>query len=190
MKFTERSRGMYLEGIQQIDIKFSNLAGRHTNSQYSDPNKPQHVFVVWIDDKEIVQQLKDIGFNIREDDDTYNDLGTRSYLQFKAYPKMKANRITGEEEQTPKVVMITSKSSRRLSKEEFGLVDGAHVEKIDIAFHAWEYEKGKSPVAALDELWCTVDESAGGQNDDNYFEEKYGHLKDYEPENEAEIPFE
>lgn len=189
MKFTERARGMYLEGITQTDVKFSNLAGRHTKSQYSDPNKPQHVFVVWIDDEEIVDALKGVGFNVREDEDTFNDLGTRHYLQFKAYPKMRMNRVTGEEEQSPKVVMITSGTSARLNKEGFGFIDGAHINKIDISFHAWEYEKGKAPVAVLDELWCSVDESAGGQND-NYFEEKYGHLKDFEPSDEGdEVPF-
>lgn len=188
MKYTEGSRGMRLEGIQRTDIKYRNLAGRATNSKYSDPSNPQHVFVVWIDDEEIVEALKEVGFNVREDEDTFNDLGMRHYLQFKAYPKMRMNRVTGQDEQVPKVVMITGGTNRQLMKSEFGFVDGAHVEKIDIAFHDYEYEKGKH-VAALDQLWCSVDETAGGQND-TYFEEKYGHLRDLEPdEEEGEVPF-
>lgn len=187
MKFTERSRGLYLEGITQTDIKFSNLAGRHTKSQFSDPNRPQHVFVVWIDDEDIVKELKGLGFNVKMDEDTYNDLGERYFLQFKAYPKMKVNRVTGKDETSPKVVMITSGENLRLEKESFGLVDACHIQNIDINFHPWEWEKGKAPVAVLDELWCTSDESAAGQNE-NYFEEKYGSFKDYEPGSD-EVPF-
>ena len=190
MKYTEGSYGCRLEGITQQDLKYRNLAGRHNeNNKFDDPNRPQHVLVVWIDDQEIVDAMKDAGFNVKEDEDTYNDLGMRNYIQFKAYPKMRMNRITGKDEQYPKVMMTTSKSKRQLPKEEFGYFDGAHVEKIDISFHAYEWEKGKF-VASLDQVWCTVDESAGGQNDD-YFEKKYGHLKNYEGDEEAEeMPFE
>ena len=190
MKYTEGTYGMRLEGIREIDLKYRNLAGRYNpNNRYDQEDRPQHVLVVWIDDEDIVKALKEAGFNVKEDEDEYHELGKRHYLQFKAYPKMKMNRITGKDEQAPKVVTITSNNKRVLSAAEFGYVDGAHIDRIDISFHDYEWEKGKH-VPSIDQVWCTIDETAGGQNDD-YFEKKYGHLKDYEGDvEEEELPFE
>jgi hypothetical protein len=69
----------------------------------------------------------------------------------------------------------------------FGLVDSAHVESVDIRLHTWQYDQRKpDQVAVIDELWLTVDEGAGEQ-DESYLDEKYGYS---EPEiGEDEVPF-
>ena len=179
MKFTDRGRTLTLEGITAKDIKYRNLAARATNSPYYDPDKPQRVYSVWVDE-ETAGELKDRGFNVKEAEDTYNDAGVRFYIQFKAYAKMRVNR-KGENEQYPKIRLLPGDIT--LSQDAFGLADSAHVTNVDIGFHPYQYDPKRPSIAVIDELWCTVDESADGQNDD-YFEAKYGELGD------EDVPFE
>ena len=195
MKYTEGNRTMRLEGITQHDIKYSNMAGRYNpNNPNDQPDKPQHVLVVWIDDNEIADALKEAGFNVKEDEDKFHeDRGISSYLQFKAYPRTQRNYRSGKEELVPKVVKVTSRESRVLQESEFGDVDFAHINNIDISFNKYTPKIGNRErvVPSIDQLWFTVDETAGGQNnDEEYFRKKYAHLLDDVDEEEDEIPFE
>jgi hypothetical protein len=187
MKLITRSNGLYLEGIQQNDIRFANLAGRMTGSPYDDPKNPKHVYVVWIDDPGIVQAMMEQHVNVTEKPDVDDPKILRHSIQLKAYPKMRVNRNTGKEEQYPKVMLRTTQKTVRLDQGAFGLVDSAHVESVDIRLHTWQYDQRKpDQVAVIDELWLTVDEGAGEQ-DESYLDEKYGYS---EPEiGEDEVPF-
>ena len=185
MKFTQRSDNRFtIEGIKSTDIKFSNLAARPTKSAYYDPERPQHVFVIWLDN-DTADALVDAGFNVNQADDSYNQLGMRPFIQFKAYPKLKPNPITAKEEQQPKVILKTGGNTIRVTEKSFGLVDSAMVNNIDISFHAYKYDEHRPPVATLDGLWCIADDTAGGRND--YFDDTYGYSEpDFEPD---EVPF-
>jgi hypothetical protein len=198
MKFTERSNGLYLENIKSSEIRFSNLAGRLTGSVYEDPNKPKHVLVLWIEDEKIVDVLRGYNLNVKEvnelerimrgsNEDRKREVEqdkrlakelantTRYSLEFKAYPKVRTNRSTGKSEQYPKVMLRTTGNTVRLEAGSFGVVDSAHVDNIDIRFHPWQYDDRKPDcVTVLDEVWVTVDESAG-EVDDSYFNDKYGY---------------
>lgn len=184
MKLTERSNGLYLEDIQQVDIRFSNLAGRLTGSIYENPDRPAHVYVLWITDPDIVTALQDYGIRVRErvDEETGD---VRYSVQFKAYPKMRMNKRSGKEEPNPKIMLKTTGSTIRLDTDSFGLADSAHIETADLRFHPWQYDDKKPDcVAVIDELWVTVDESAG-ESDYTYLSEKHG----YEESEADEIAF-
>ena len=187
-----------LEGIKQKDIRFANLAGRYTGGVHEDPNKPRHKYIVWIDDEEILEQLKSmpiiIGTNSKEEIEQKGVI--RYCVTFRAYPKMRINRRTTQEEQVPFVLMRTSLGDQRLKASSFGLVDGAHVDTVDISFHLWQYDEKKPDcVCAIDELVCNVDETAG-ETDSSYLRDKYDYDDVIESDNvmncdEAEeVPFE
>lgn len=185
MKLTKRGDSNFtIEGIKPIDIKYSNLGARPTKSIYYDPERPQHVFVIWLD-KDVADELAGCGFNVSETEDAYNQLGLRPFIQFKAYPKVRPNPISAKEEQHPKVILKTGSNTIRISEKSFGLIDSAMIRNVDISFHSWKYDDHRPPVAALDGLWCEADESAGGRND--YFDVDYGYSEpDFEPD---EVPF-
>lgn len=188
MKFTERRNSFTLEGIDgRKDIKFSNLAGRHTNSKYDDPNKdPQRAITIWFDDDDIADQLRSNDFLVGRAEDNYHKdehgdpLGERYFIKFVAYPKMRANPRTGKEEQIPKIVTKSSLASVRQLAEGFGIVDTAYILSMDISFRGYKYDDRKPCVAAINELWAELDETAGGRNDfdDDYLEQKW-----------ADVPF-
>ena len=208
MKLTERSNGLYLEDISANDVRFANLAGRLTGSIYEDPNRPKHVYVLWIDDPEIVDILRGYNLNVKEvneldrvmrgsnedrkreveqDKRLQKELAeiTRYSLELKAYPKKRTNRKTGKEEQYPKVMLRTTGSTVRLDDGSFGIVDSAHIQMVDIRLHAWQYDNRKeSCVAVIDELWCTVDEGAG-EVDDSFLDDKYGYSESEEADEVA-----
>lgn len=182
MKLTERSNGFYLEDITATDVRFANLAGRMTGSQYDDPNRPKHVYVLWIEDDDILNVIRQHNGNIVEKVSPDNPDHPRHSVQFKAYPKKRINRDTGKEEQMPKAMLRTTQNTVRLESESFGLLDSAHIETVDIRFHFWKYAANKpDSVLVIDEIWLTVDEGAG-ESDESYLDEKYG----YE---EEELPF-
>lgn len=196
MKFTERRAGFTLEGINgKTDIKFSNLAGAHTNSQYDDPNKdPQRAITIWIDDDAIADALKANDFLVGRAEDRYHKdengdpLGERWFIKFVAYPKMRMNPRTGKEEQQPKIVTKTSQVTVRQLADGFGNVDTAYIETMDIAFRQYKYDARKPCVAAINELWAILDETAGGRNDfdDDFLEQKWADVPDTD---EGEVPF-
>ena len=186
MKVVETRNGFVLEGIKKDDIRFSNLAGRMTGSEYDDPERPQHVFIVWIENEDLVRYFADQELNVKEvtrevKDENGDTVGTKVCysLRFKAYPKMRPNRLTGREEPYPKVIMKTTNEASRINVGSFGLVDAANVDTIDIRYHLYVYKK--DTIGVIDEMWVTVDESAG-EVDDTYLSEKYGI-------DDAEIPW-
>ena len=217
MKLTERSNGLYLEDIEAKNVRFANLAGRLTGSIYEDPDRPKHAYVLWIDE-DIVESLRDLNLNVKEvneldrimrgsNEDRKREVeqdrklqkelaGINRYsLEFKAYPKTQQNRKTGRKEQYPKIMLRSTGGTVRLEKESFGLVDAAHIQTVDIRFHAWQYDARKpSCVAVIDELWCTVDEGAG-EIDDDYLDNKYEYSESEEADeaaaaiDEEEMPF-
>lgn len=189
MKLTERQSGLFLEEIKKDDIRFANLGGRLTGSRYDDPNKPKHEYVVWIDDPVILDKFKDMNVTISERVD--EESGESRYsVRFKAYPRVSVSRLTGKEEQRPKVLLKTGDNAVRLAKESFGLVDSAFVKEVYIRFHLYQYDERKPDcIAAIDELWCVVDEKAGFV-DDSYLEEKLGYYEeDSAPGEGEEVPF-
>ena len=200
MRLVEKSGyfGPYwaLEGIKQSDIRFANLAGRYTGGKYDDPDKPKHIYTVWIDDPEILEWFRSQPITIRTNSkESIEKTGeTRYCVEFHAYPKMRYDRRTRREEQTPFVLMRTSDGDQRLKASAFGLVDSAHVDSVDISFHLWQYSDSKpDSVCSIDELVCNVDEQAG-EMDGSYLRDKYNYT-DYVEEDEAvegeeEVPFE
>ena len=196
MKFTERRNGFTLEGIDgKMDIKFSNLAGAHTNSPYDDPNKtPQRAITIWFDDDEIADALKRNDFLVGRAEDRYHKdekgdpLGERYFIKFVAYAKMRVNPRTGKEEQEPKIVTKTSLQTTRQLAAGFGVVDTAYISNMDISFRGYKYDPKRPCVAAINELWCELDETAGGRNDfdDDYLEQKWADVPDSD---EVEVPF-
>lgn len=196
MKFTVRKNGFTLEGIDGMkDVKFSNLAGRHTGSRYDDPNKdPQRAITIWFDDEAIAKDLTENDFLVGRAEDNYHKdehgdpLGERFFIKFVAYPKMRINPRTGREEQVPKIVIRNSMGSVRQLADGFGNVDTAYISTMDISFRGFKYDPKKPCVAAINELYCDLDETAGGRNDyeDDYLEQKWADLPDTD---EADVPF-
>lgn len=190
MKLTERNAGLYLEDITRDDIRFANLAGRLTGSRYDDPNKPKHEYVVWIDDPKILDKFREMNVTISEKVDPETE-ESRFSVRFKAYPRMSRNPRTGKEEQRPKVMLKTGDTAVRLDKDSFGLVDSSYIQAVHIRFHLYQYDERKpDTIAAIDELWCVVDEHAGFV-DDTYLDEKMGYYEeDHAPgEDEEDVPF-
>lgn len=205
MKFTERTSGLYLEDVVGKDVRFSNLGGRMTGSPYDDPERPKHYIVLWIPE-ELVETFVNMNVKVtsmseldrvmngrneeRKEEVAGNpelqkELGewVRYCVTLKAYPKLWTNYRTDKTEQRPLVIMKTTGNSVRLNADQFGLVDSAHIDAIDIKFHTWQYNDRKPDcVAVIDELYVTVDESAG-ELDDSYLAEKHGYSE------EEEIPF-
>lgn len=183
MKLTEKANGLYLENISAKDIRYANLAGRMTNSPYDDPNKPKHVYVLWVEDDDILERLRENHVRISEKEDRDDPKIMRHSVTFKCYPKKRVNRFTGKEEQTPKIMMRTTSNTVRLDEGAFGLIDAAHIDTVDIKFRFWKYDQRKPDcVAVIEELWATVDEGAG-EVDESYLDEKYGYSE------EPEVPF-
>lgn len=196
MKFTVRRNGFTLEGIDgNRDIKFSNLAGAHTNSQYDDPNRdPQRAITIWFDDDVIADGLQENDFLVGRAADTYHKdknkqpLGDRYFIKFIAYVdkivdkngnatfalKKRVNR-DGREIITPKIMAVTDNGAKMLEPDSFSEVDTNYISNIDISFRGWKYDLHKPCAAVINELWFTPDATAGGRNDydDDSLEQKY-----------------
>lgn len=182
MKFTERRNGFTLEDIDgKMDIKFSNLAGAHTDSPYDDPDRePQRAITIWFDDDEIAEGLKENDFLVGRATDTYHKvngqpIGDRYFIKFVAYAKTRMNPRTGILEQQPKIMLKSPTATKRLFADEFTNIDTAYIQTIDIAFRQYKYNPNKPCVAAINELWCILDPTADGRNDfdDDILEQKW-----------------
>lgn len=179
MKVVETRNGIVVEGIEKKDIRFSNMAGRMTGSEYDNPDKPQHVFIVWVEDEDMVRYFADQNLKVKEierevKDENGDVVGSKVCysVRFKAYPKMRPNKLTGREEPYPKVIMKTSQDATRVGIGSLGLIDSANISSIDIRYHLYTYKK--DTIAVIDEMWVLVDETAG-EVDDTYLAEKYGY---------------
>lgn len=199
MQLIQSRRGWTLRDIRQEDIKYCNLAATPTKSRHYDPNKPQHVISVWLDDPAIADALKnDMNYRVNETEFQEKDengeiigVRTRKFLQFKAYPKMKQNAFTGKMQPDPKVIMKSPDSDAiPIGINSFKLVDGAvfnrFITSIDIVMRPWQYAAPpEPPVAVISELWV---EYKGGdinpaEEEDEYFKRKYGYIN--EPDTDA-----
>lgn len=213
MKFTERSAGLFIEDIRSEDVRYSNLAGRLTGSIYEDPNKPQHVYILWLKSPELVDIFRQLGVNVKETNEYDRIMNSTSEsesvkkrreelmsnpklakeaqetveysVRFKTYPKMRARRNGNGEEQYPKIMLKTETDTVPLEAASFGLADSSAVSMVsaDMRFHLFEYDPRKPRIAVLDELWITVNETAG-EKDSSYLAEKYGYIE------EDQVPFE
>lgn len=190
MKLVETRNGWLLEDIledrdfNKTEIRFKNMAGRQTNPKYN----PSHVVVIWIDDIDIANFMRDeLHLNVQErevevkdEDGNVVGVNVRHSLQLKAYPKLRQNRMTGKDESVPRVMLKTTSTGKsvRLDIDKFGLFDATRLLSADIKFHTWEYDKGKA-IACIDELWAIVDEK-DGEVDGSYLMNKYGYVEDGE----------
>ena len=199
MKFTERRYGFSLEGINgRTDIKFSNLAGAHTNSKFDDPSKdPQRAITIWFDDEEIADALQKNDFLVGRGVDTYHKdtsgqpLGERYFIKFVAYVekildpatgqtvdfrlKVRVNPRTGKEEYSPKIMLNTDHGPQLLKPSDFITVDKSFIDRMDIGFRQYKYDMHKPCTAVINELWFSLDPTSGGRDDyeDDYLEQKW-----------------
>jgi hypothetical protein len=194
-----------------MDIRFSNLAGAHTNNQYDDPNKtPQRAITIWFDDDEIADALKRNDFLVGRAEDSYHKdekgdpLGERYFIKFVAYLekvwnadhtevigrrlRRTLNPRTGKEEVSPKIVIKSFGKAVVQEIDGFANVDHSYINRIDISFRRYKYDQRRPSIAAINEFWCELDDTAGGRNDfyDDYLEQKWADLPDSD---EVEVPF-
>lgn len=187
MKFTERRDGLYLEGLTEGDVRFANIAGRLTGSQWEDPNRPKHSYVVNIRDKEIADKLALMGFNVKERVKADTGEFDTFTLEFRAYPgiKERIDRSTGKvtNEVWPKVMLktVTSDKYVRLGIDSFSEADSIHINQANIRFHLYFNQRYKRNIAVIDELWVYLS-SDYGTPDEDYYESMLG--------GEEELPFE
>lgn len=185
MKLTERGSGLYLEGLVEGDVRFTNMAARPTGSQWEDPNNIKHAYVVNIHDKEIADALADYGFNVKERVKSDTGEFDAFTLEFRAYPGIRVNAKTGKEEVWPKVMLksVSSDSYKRLDIPEFSEVDSVNIESANIRFHLYHNKRYNRNIAVIDELWVQLKANAG-RPDEDYYESMLN------PSYNDEVPFE
>lgn len=177
-----------LEEITAKDLRFSNLAGRLTGSQYDDPNRPKHEYVVWLRDPDIIAAIAGMGLHVSEVSRQDGSVGYS--LKLHVYPATRENRMTGKTEAYPKCIIKTPSTgkTRRLDVDEFGTADATKFDEVSIAGHVFYSEKCRMHLAAIDTFWLVADESAGelDRGYDPYLDEKYGYIDDDADPAEAE----
>lgn len=192
MRLTEKDGKLFLYDIHSEDIRFANLAGRKTNSRYSDSNNPKHEYVVWVNDPEILDAFKAMNVRIGELINPETNEVERCSVRFKAYPKMKINKFSGKEYQSPMVILQNDDddSGRMLSKDEFKFVDTNKIESVSIQFHLYKYDDNKPDcIPTIDKLFCRLDPEAGFI-DSRFLEEMYGYIdQDAAPDEGEALPF-
>ena len=150
MKLRESRNGFWLEDIRKEDIRFANLAGRMTGSVYDDPAKPQHVYILWIKEPELIEAFRTMGVDVKEVRNEETDEVRGYSVRFKAYPAKRQKRTGIGEEQYPVVFMKSTGGTVRLEEKSFGLVDSAIIVDGSIRFHLYEYDRKKPVIAVLD----------------------------------------
>lgn len=182
---------LLLTGLTDTDISFCNLSGRDTGSVYYNPQRPEHSLRIVVSDPQIIEALSDYGVNLTEKVSD-QDGGASSYsFKVKAYPRMSMNRITGVEEQMPRVLLKDpTTESVRLESASFNLIDDALYRKnvidISIAFHVYEAQPYHRMTAALDELKLvckSYDELVSASNVSAEY------ANGYFPDSNEEVPF-
>lgn len=146
--------------LENCKIKFRNFKG--TGSMYNKEGDRNFSVIL---DEDIAAQLKEMGYNIK-----YNEDREEYRMQIKVGYKRKA----------PMVYVVTKKKRTLLTEETIGNLDYAEIKNVDLAFTPsyWQMPNGNSGVTAyLDTMYVTVAEDP--------FMDKYS---DYDVEGE-EIPF-
>lgn len=165
-----------LKNLTRDDILFCNISGADTGSVFFKPKKPEHSIKIKITEPEIVEMLQSRNVNVVEklDDDKHI-----LYWQFKIVvrPRITQNKVTGNDEQFPKILIKDSSTpSVRLSEEAFRLIDKAvyrdNIVEMSIAFHAFlattfnrwttSLDELKLVAKSYDELTMVADESPSG----------------------------
>lgn len=179
MKFVHRGGNNYtIEGLATTDFKLKNAEGR-PKKDARPGEKPRHYIIIWLD-PDVADQMKELGWKVMTDEDEYNKLGIRPFINLNIKPKMGYNRWTDQDEFQPKVVMKTPSRTRLLdSVKALKNVDMSLIKNADMKIHSWVYDEAKPPAIYIDGLWFSAEDSAGTSN--NIFDEQYG----YEEASEA-----
>ena len=179
------SRNYTLEKLETKDFKWKNAEGRPgLNPQYA----PQRYLMIWLDE-EVANKMVELGFDVRQKEDNYNNMGMRPYVKFIIKTGVKFNNMTGEEEFKPKVVMKTPSKTKLLTSESsLSHIDHSVIETAAIAFHSWASDDRRPPSLYLDKLYFSTADSAGTDCED--LDAEYGYDHEEEPDSiDEEVPF-
>lgn len=171
MRLSEKWNGLYLEGIVREEIYYTNLRGeKKGNSIYA----PTHDYGLWISDSNILNAFNEAGVKVSASVDEQNPEIVRYSVNFRAYPSVKQNKVSGAMVQYPKVMLKGSEAESYIPLDEahFAEADTKRVKQVNMRFHLWN--TGTNVIAAIDELWIELDPFATGPVDDDYFSQKFG----------------
>lgn len=132
--------------VENARIGFKNFSGKE--GQYNPAGRRN--FCLFFDDDNLVEKLKQDGWNIRYLKPRDKDDKPEAYLQvsvsFGNYP--------------PKIVLITSRGKTSISESEVDMLDWAEIKNVDIIARPYNWNvNGKSGTKAyLKAMYVTIEE--------------------------------
>lgn len=132
--------------VENARIGFKNFSGKE--GQYNPAGRRN--FCLFFDDDDLVEKLKQDGWNIRYLKPRDKDDKPEAYLQvsvsFGNYP--------------PKIVLITSRGKTSISESEVDMLDWAEIKNVDIIARPYNWNvNGKSGTKAyLKAMYVTIEE--------------------------------
>ena len=149
--------------MENARLIFRNFEGRE--EKYN--RKGDRNFGLIIEDSEVVQQLAEDGWNIKEltpkNNDDYDDTPEVIYwlpvtVRFDNVP--------------PKVMLVTRRKKTRLNEDNINTIDYANIAKVDLTVTPYDWEvNGKSGTKAyLQTMYVTINEDE--------FADKYADLEE------------
>lgn len=145
--------------LENVELIFKNLAGERR--RYNDEGDRN--FSVLLTDPEMAQEIKELGWNVRElrpldEGDTPRwHLPVR--VSYRYFP--------------PRVIVVKKHGKLYLDEDNVQMIDRSRVLSADVVLnpHNWEQDDGSTGVTAyLREMWVTLEESRFG--------DKYGDIPD------------